>query len=92
MCSKSSSLISPFKKYSILIGSKGPVKPRIPLLNFLFSYTSSPTSFPGLIPRKTICEGKALKATISDKSLGTPSHFCIICQGIYQFVPFPPVQ
>ena len=28
MCSKSSSLISPFKKYSILIG-KGPVKPRI---------------------------------------------------------------
>ena len=35
MCSKSSSLISPFKKYSILIG-KGPVKPRI-LLSTTFS-------------------------------------------------------
>ena len=30
--------------------------------------------------------------TILDLSLGIPSHFCNICQGIYQFVPFPTVQ
>ena len=33
-----------------------------------------------------------VRATIPEKSLGTPSHFCNICLGIYQFVPFLPVQ
>ena len=33
-----------------------------------------------------------VRVTTPEKSLGTPSHFCNICLGIYQFVPFLPVQ
>ena len=35
------------------------------------------------------CLCSKIAATIPDKCLGIP---CSICQGIYQFVPFPPIQ
>ena len=84
MCSKSSSLIDPFKKYSILIG-KGPFKPRILLR--LVSYVSSPTSFPGLIPWNTICKEKALKATIPGKRLAPLPTFTIFVRGFISSSP-----
>ena len=56
-------------------------------------YTSSCISLGG-VDGINILLSNTVSATIPKKSLhvGTPSHFCNVCLGIDQFVPFPLVQ